>query len=379
VTDAQFQLARQYGFPSWPKLKAHGESVGEVAQLEHAIDHDDLGRVQAMVTHNPALHRAKLGYAHDGPLTLVAECRRPRDVRGRAGVTAERLTLAEWMITHGSDVHQGGDGPLMRAALSGTRVPMMALLVSHGADVNAEWHGEFPIVFAPCETVDPVALAWLLAHGANPNCARPQRRYPGTALDNVLGSYVRRSADLSACIDMLLRAGAVTKYMVPAVTDLIRNRIDLLAAHLDADPSLLRRRFPEIDFGTTGGRRLTLRGGTLLHVAAEYCNLEATTLLLDRGADIDARATVDKQGVGGQTPIFHAVTQRDDEGLRVARLLVERGADLSVRARVPGHYERPDEVLHCTPLGYALAFEDEPWPGDKVQTTRFLRSLGAAE
>ena len=55
VTDAQFQLARQYGFPSWPKLKAHVESVGEVAQLEHAIDHDDLGRVQAMMTHNPAL------------------------------------------------------------------------------------------------------------------------------------------------------------------------------------------------------------------------------------------------------------------------------------------------------------------------------------
>jgi hypothetical protein len=120
--------------------------------------------------------------------------------------------------------------------------------------------GEFPIVFAPCETVDPVALAWLLAHGANPNCARPQRRYPGTALDNVLGSYVRRSADLSGCIDMLLGAGAVTKHMVPAVMDVIRNRIDLLAPHLDADPSLLRRRFPELDFGTTGGRRLTLRG-----------------------------------------------------------------------------------------------------------------------
>ena len=63
----------------------------------------------------------------------------------------------------------------------------------------------------------------------------------------------------------------------------------------------------------------------------------------------------------------------------MARLLVERGADLSVRARVPGHYERPDEVFHCTPLEYALAFEDEPWPGDKVQTTRFLRSQDAAE
>ncbi len=40
------------------------------------------------------------------------------------------------MIENGSDVHQGGDGPLMRAALRGERLPMMELLVAHGADVN---------------------------------------------------------------------------------------------------------------------------------------------------------------------------------------------------------------------------------------------------
>jgi hypothetical protein len=60
-----------------------------------------------------------------------------------------RLAIAEWMINHGSDVHQGGDGPLMRAALNAYRIPMMELLVSHGADVNALWHGHFPIIFAP--------------------------------------------------------------------------------------------------------------------------------------------------------------------------------------------------------------------------------------
>jgi hypothetical protein len=35
--------------------------------------------------------------------------------------------MAEWMIAHGSDVHQGGDGPLMRAALNAYRIPMMEL------------------------------------------------------------------------------------------------------------------------------------------------------------------------------------------------------------------------------------------------------------
>jgi hypothetical protein len=48
-----------------------------------------------------------------------------------------RLAMAEWMITYGSNVHQGGDGPPMRAALNAYRIPMMELLMSHGADVRA--------------------------------------------------------------------------------------------------------------------------------------------------------------------------------------------------------------------------------------------------
>jgi hypothetical protein len=55
-------------------------------------------------------------------------------------------------------VREGGDGPLMRAALSGTRLPMVELLVPHGADVNALWNGSYPIICAPCETLAPRAL-----------------------------------------------------------------------------------------------------------------------------------------------------------------------------------------------------------------------------
>jgi len=42
---------------------------------------------------------------------------------------------------------------------------MMELLVAHGADVNAEWHGEYPIIYSACEAIDPVALEWLAASG----------------------------------------------------------------------------------------------------------------------------------------------------------------------------------------------------------------------
>ncbi len=143
-------------------LSAHVESLEVVGQLKQAIDSNDLERVKQMMTRNPELHRAPLGYGKNGPLTWVAECRVPREPPGEA-----RLAMARWMIENGSDVHQGGDGPLMRAALADMRIPMMELLVAHGADVNA-----FGMVATPSSA--PLrrcarALKWLLEHGADPH------------------------------------------------------------------------------------------------------------------------------------------------------------------------------------------------------------------
>jgi ankyrin repeat protein len=374
LTDAQFKIARLYGFASWPKLKAHVDSLEEISQLKEAIDTNNLRRVQTLMTRDPALHRAPLGYGKDGPLTWVAECRVPWE-----SPSPVRLAIAEWMLEHGSDVHQGGDGPLMRAALNGYRIPMMELLVSHGADVNALWHGHFPIIFAPCESLQPTALKWLLDHGANPNCRDHGYQmgghpYPGTALDYIVASYARSPQRLSACIDILLVAGGATKCDVPGVLDILRGRLDQLAERLEANPALVNRRFPELDCGQTGARRLLLQGATLLHVAAEYGNVEAASFLLDRGANVNARASLDEGGVGGQTAIFHAVTQFNDFGLPATQLLIERGADLSIRVKLPGDYERLDEVIECTPLGYALRF-----PGVEGKTVALLRERGGVE
>jgi ankyrin repeat protein len=368
---AQLQVARTYGFANWPKLKAHVDLFEEVGQLKEAIDQNDLVRVKTIMLTNPSLHEAPIGYAGDGPLTWVAECRMPPVAPNQT-----RLEMAKWMIENGSDIHRGGDAPLMRAALDGERIPMMELLTSHGADVNASWHGSYPIIFAACEVLDPDSLQWLLDHDADPNCGSDESwqtrgvPHPGTALDYLLGAYIRAPEVLSTCIDILLNAGGKSKYQVPGVMAVICNRLNDLKKLLDNDPSLVHHRFPELDFGTTAARMLTLRGATLLHVGAEFGNLDAVRLLLDRGAEVNGKAVVDKDGIGGQTAIFHAATQTGDFGLSIVKFLVDRGADLTVRAKLPGHYEKPGETVDCTPLGYALLF-----PGNSP-TSAFLREHG---
>jgi hypothetical protein len=366
LSDAQFRIARSYDFASWPKLKAHMEPLESVPLLKQAIDANDLEGVKSLMSRNPWLHRAPLGYGKSGPLTWAAECRIPWEPPGPV-----RLAIAQWMIDNGSDVHQAGDGPLMRAALNGYRIPMMELLLANGADVNAWWNGHFPIIFAPCESVDAQGLRWLLEHGADPMCGG--RHADGTALDYVIGTYAR-SSQLGECIEMLQAAGCTTRRGDPAVLAVLSGRMDRLVQLLESDPPLAKRRFPDLDFGATAYRRMTLRGGTLLHVAAEYGNAAAARLLLEFGANVNARVELDSAGIGGQTPIFHAVSQFRDWGLPVARLLAAHGADLRLRARLPGHYDQPGEVVEGTPLAYARRF-----PGTENQTLRFLRGAGAAE
>jgi hypothetical protein len=305
---AQFQLARDYGFASWAKLRQHVESLEKAGELRQAIRGHDLPRIDALLTSNPELRKVLID---DVPLQALA--------------------------------HPGC-------------IPIMELLVRHGADVNGMLAGCFPVLFTPCENLQPEPLQWLLDHGADPNRGHP-RFAAATALDYVINTYPRAPERLTACIDILLAAGARTRYDAPGVLPLLRGRNDELAALLDASPALVHRRYPELDAcGNSGGRLLTLCGATLLHVAAEYGFLDAARLLLDCGADLNARAEIDPNGVGGQTPIFHALTNHNARNSQLGPFLVSCGADLTIRARVPGHYERPGEILDVSAAEYAALF-----------------------
>lgn len=367
LAKAQFAVARQYGFASWPNLKAHVESLQTVGQLKQAIDANDLERVKQLMTRNPELHRAPLGYGKNGPLTWVAECRVPREAPSEA-----RLAMARWMIENGSDVHQGGDGPLMRAALADMRIPMMELLVAHGADVNARWNGHYPIVCAPCETLASRALKWLLDHGADPRAAAHDY---GSPLAMLLGTYSRNAKGKYACLGVLADAG----FELPDTPAMAfhRGRMDLLEAHLERDPSLLGHRFepreifpPELGIGQGEGLHGTPVGGsTLLHLAIEYDDLDVARWLIERGADVNAKAALDADGFGGHTPLFHTVVTLAAPDDLKARLLLERGANPNARATIRKQLrdtgdpekERMREFHNVTPIGYARQFQDPSW------------------
>jgi hypothetical protein len=367
LSEAQFQIARAYGFASWPKLKAHVESLSRAGELKAAIDANDLDAIKHLMTAHPDLHRAPIGYGKNGPLTWVAECRIPREAPGAA-----RLAIARWMLENGSDVHQGSDGPLMRAALSDTRIPMMELLLEFGADVSAEWAGFYPIVCGPCETLAPKALRWLLDHGAD--LRQTSSKY-GTPLSMVFGTYSRDPEGKHGCVEVFVDAG----FPLPdsPLIAFHRGRIDLLEQWLQRDPALLHRHIsiaeafpPELGVPEEGALHLTsIEGVTLLHLAIEYDEIAIARWLLEQGADVNARAAIDADGFGGHTPLFHAVVsmgRRDDEK---TRLLLDHGADPNVRVTVrkqligmgDPELEKMREFHNVTATEYARQFPVQDW------------------
>lgn len=353
LSKAQFQLSRQYGFSSWPKLKSHVESLQEAGRLKQAIDSQDYEIAKEMLTANPALHHAKLDYARCNPLTWVAEC------RGKPP-TPERLALAQWMVENGSDPNQGGGMPLNRAALYDERIPMMEVLVANGANIKLNPNS----VGGACECLAPTMLKWLLDHGAT------------TDIDDAVRMLVvtyGRGPGRGACLEVFAEMGYEFPDTAPMAVH--RGRIDLLEACLKREPGLLEKRFDETDvfphelgIKIGDGRMICapLHGATLLHMAVELYLLDVAEWLIERGADVNARAEVDSEGFGGHTPLYHTAVTLACKDEVFARLLLSHGADPSARTTFRHHNEHagdglPREYHDVTAIEFARQFPAQGW------------------
>jgi len=96
---------------------------------------------------------------------------------------------------------------------------------------------------------------------------------------------------------------------------------------------------------------------SLLHICAEYNHLSCAQILVKFGADINAKAGIDSNGFGGQTPIFHTVNQHANTCIDVMKFLVSQNADLSITVQgiIWGKgYEWETFVPSVNPISYAM-------------------------
>jgi ankyrin repeat protein len=207
---------------------------------------------------------------------------------------------------------------------------------------------------------------------------------PLAPLALVLETYSRDPGGKHACLELLAESG--TELPDTPTLALHRGRVDLLERLLARDPSLLTRTFThdEIFPRALGCHRdetlalhgTPLAGGTLLHLAVDYDELELARWLLAKGADPNTRAALDSQGFGGHTALFgcvvsqpHRVGRRHDDAF--ARLLLEHGATKNLRASLRKRLRfAGDETWHAyhdvTPLEWGQRFHGREWVNGAV-------------
>lgn len=161
---------------------------------------------------------------------------------------------------------------------------------------------------------------------------------------DALISFYPRTARFADCLRVMIEAGAT-------IGDPVLEALLLDDDQALADPSQLKDTRITVLTAFT-----STRGVTPLHICAEFNSLRCARRLIDAGADVNARADIDGEGVGGHTPIFHTVNTIRDYCRPMMELLVEAGADLDVRARtILWGDAMPWETLvyDVTPISYA--------------------------
>jgi ankyrin repeat protein len=119
-----------------------------------------------------------------------------------------------------------------------------------------------------------------------------------------------------------------------------------------------------------------LAGATLLHLCVDNDEIEMARWMLERGADVNAKAAIDADGFGGHTALFGCVvSQPYRTGLRrddvFAGLLLDHGADPNARASLRKRLRfADDESMHeyrdVTPLSWGERFHGREWVSPAV-------------
>lgn len=348
LADAQLVIAREYGFASWPELKRRIESNGAVRELQAAIHAGDRDTTVRLLRGHPHLLHIPLWSGNWGP---------PMSHAANLG----RLELVQAIADLGARDHQHA---FDRAILQG-KIDCARWLHAQGARL------EPGIILGACETLNAEGFRFLVELGAPLTDEKGDRLAP---LALTLGTYGRRATGKHAILALFeARGSALPDTPVMA---LHRGDVTRLREHRRRDPRLLERRFSlreiypaETGCGNDGGSGMhwtPIDGTTLLHLAIDFREREVFDWLLAEGADVNARATIDAEGWGGHTPLFHAVLNGTDRDPAMTHALLERGAAKEVRASLRKFLDwceepRWHEARNVSAVEWANSFPEPSW------------------
>jgi len=349
LSDAQLIVAREYNFSSWVELKRRIESNPLAHQLEVAIRADDRDQVGQILRQHPELLNLPVRSRNWGPpMSFAANL-------GRLEIIQIAAQLGARDFQHAFD----------RAVLQG-KIDCARWLHEHGARLAPG------IIMGACETLNAAGMRFLAGLGAPFTDARGDRLAP---LAMVLQTYSRDPEGKHEVLEIF--AGQGYAFPDTPMMTFHRGHVDRLQEQLAQDPGLLERRFTYRDIyppglgchndGQSGLHGTPLAGTTLLHLAIDFDEREIFDLLLDQGADVNARATIDADGFGGHTPLFNCVVSlRGLQRAAMTRALIARGASPDLRASVrkfidwreePGWHEARD----VTAAEWGQTFPEPGW------------------
>ena len=373
LADAQLVLARSYHASSWPRL-------AQAVELVTAIWANDIATVRKLVTANPHLIHEQALIREDSnwgpPMTYAANLGRDEIIQMLANMGA-----TDFRSALGRAVLQGKIGTArMIHAMMGNPTPPDHALGGAAYTLSAEGTAAvFEFGYTRMYDDDGKLLA---------------------PVETVLQTDSRKPDAKHAILEMYVERGV--RLPDTPVFALHRGRIDLLEEHLHRDPEMLRRTWRHRDIypeemlcrdpidATVG---TPLDGTTLLHMAIEYDEMEIVRWLIDKGADVNARAAVGKSGFGGYTPLFNTVVSQPNFWMNyrkrgpfvapLTELLLERGAAPNVRASIwkrlhPGHGDTTrHDYRDVTALSWGRRFHDPIFVSEPAM--RLIEEAGGVE
>lgn len=369
LSDAQHALALSYGAPSWTRMV-------QSCQLIDAIWDDDREAVRHLVSANPYLIKENAGIGNRNwgpPMSYAANLGRDAIIRLLYDLGARDLETA-----------------LDRAVLQ-SRVSTAAMLhemMGRATPPDDAFGG-------PAYTLSVPGTEFLFRVGARVRFPDGRQSAP---VEAAIGSDSRNPEAKRRILQLYAEHGY--EYRDTPVMAFHRGRFDLLEAHLQRDPGIMHRRFPiEEIFPPEVGCEHTpyecmgtpVDGGTLLHLAVYWDELDMAEWLLERGAEVNAGTALDADGFGGHPPLFNSVVSqagfwmnykkgwvaRSDDS-KFTELLLEQGADPNVRVSIrmrlgQGHGDpRLREFRDVTPLSWARRFYADTKPGSKHSERLFI-------